>query len=99
MAAANRRPARRPSTGRHSWYSTRNRKGYDRTWVNSSDAFEERLKPLIFLAVVGAGIVALRLTVFRPKLVPVTVQRVETGRGEDFVVNAGPIVSDEKAGA
>ncbi len=31
---------------------------------------------------------ALRLTVFRPKLVPVTVQRVETGRVEDSVVNS-----------
>jgi HlyD family secretion protein len=46
------------------------------------------LKPLVFLAVVVAGAVALRLTVFRPKLVPVTVQRVEKGRVEDSVVNS-----------
>lgn len=45
-------------------------------------------KPLIFLAVVAAGAVALRLTVLRPKLVPVTVQRVESGRVEDSVVNS-----------
>jgi len=32
--------------------------------------------------------VALRLTVLRPKLVPVTVQRVEAGRVEDSVVNS-----------
>ena len=46
------------------------------------------LKPLIFLAVVAAGLVVLRLTVLRSKLVPVTVQRVETGRVEDSVVNS-----------
>ncbi len=46
------------------------------------------VKLLIFLAVVAAGAVALRLTVLRPKLVPVTVQRVETGRVEDSVVNS-----------
>ncbi len=46
------------------------------------------VKPLIFLAVVAAGAAALRLTVLRPKLVPVTVQRVETGRVEDSVVNS-----------
>lgn len=46
------------------------------------------LKPLLFLALVAAGAVALRLTVFRPKLVPVTVQKVETGRVEDSVVNS-----------
>ena len=45
-------------------------------------------KPLIFLAVVAAGVVALRLTALRPKRVPVTVQRVETGRVEDSVVNS-----------
>ena len=46
------------------------------------------LKPALFLAVVAGGAVALRLTVLRPKLVPVTVQRVETGRVEDSVVNS-----------
>jgi HlyD family secretion protein len=46
------------------------------------------LKPLIFLAAVAAGVVGLRLTVLRSKLVPVTVQRVETGRVEDSVVNS-----------
>ena len=46
------------------------------------------LKLLLFLAVVAAGAVGLRLTVLRPKLVPVTVQRVETGRVEDSVVNS-----------
>src|SRR5262249_41288760 len=46
------------------------------------------LNPLIFLAVVAAGAVALCFTVFRPKLVTVTVQRVETGRVEDSVVNS-----------
>ncbi len=46
------------------------------------------VKPLILLVVLAAAAVALRFTVFRPKLVPVTVQRVETGRVEDSVVNS-----------
>lgn len=46
------------------------------------------LKPLIFLAVIAAGVVGLRFGVLRPKPVPVTVQQAETGRVEDTVVNS-----------
>jgi HlyD family secretion protein len=46
------------------------------------------LKPLLILLVLAGGVVLLRLTVFRPKLVPVTVHRVSTGRVEDTVVNS-----------
>jgi HlyD family secretion protein len=46
------------------------------------------LKPLLIVAVLGGVAVTLRLTVLRPKPVPVTVRRVETGRVEDTVVNS-----------
>jgi len=46
------------------------------------------VKPLVILIAVSAGVAVLRLTVLRPKPVPVTVQRVETGRVEDTVVNS-----------
>ena len=46
------------------------------------------LKPLLILLLLAGGAVVLRLTVFRPKLVPVTVHRVGTGRVEDTVVNS-----------
>jgi len=46
------------------------------------------LKPLLIVALLGAGVALLRFTVFRPKPVPVTVHRVETGRVEDTVVNS-----------
>src|SRR5512147_185895 len=46
------------------------------------------LKPLVFMAILAGGGAFLRLTVLRPKLVPVTVHRVEIGRVEDSVVNS-----------
>lgn len=46
------------------------------------------LKPLLILILLAGGVVALRLTVLRPKVVPVTVQRVGMGRVEDSVVNS-----------
>jgi HlyD family secretion protein len=57
------------------------------------------LKPLVILAALAAGVVLLRLTVFRPQPVPVTVQRVEKGRVEDTVVNsrAGTVQSRRRS--
>ena len=46
------------------------------------------MKLLATVATLAAGVVLLRLTVLRPKPVPVTVCRVETGRVEDTVVNS-----------
>lgn len=56
-------------------------------------------KPLLILALCVAGVVLLRLTVFKSKPVPVTVCRVATGRVEDTVVNsrAGTIKSRLRA--
>jgi HlyD family secretion protein len=49
--------------------------------------------------VVGGAAILLRLTVLRPKLVPVTLQRVELGRVEDTVVNsrAGTVQSRRRS--
>jgi HlyD family secretion protein len=57
------------------------------------------LKPLLFVAVIAVVALLLRLTVLRPKLVPVTVQRVEMGRVEDTVVNsrAGTVQSRRRS--
>ena len=57
------------------------------------------LKPLLIVALVAGGVVLLRLTVLRPKLVPVTVHRVEMGRVEDTVVNsrAGTVQSRRRS--
>jgi len=46
------------------------------------------LKPLVILLALAGAVALLRLTILRPQLVPVTVQRVETGRVEDTVVNS-----------
>ena len=58
------------------------------------------MKPLAIVAILGAGVVLLRLTVFQPAPVPVTVYRVDTGRVEDTVVNsrAGTVQSRRRAG-
>ncbi len=57
------------------------------------------IKPLLIVAIVTGAVVALRLTVLRPKLVPVTVFRVEAGRVEDTVVNsrAGTVQSRRRS--
>ncbi|MBM3853809.1 MAG: efflux RND transporter periplasmic adaptor subunit, partial [Verrucomicrobia bacterium] len=56
-------------------------------------------KPLLILALCAAAVVALRLTVFRPARVPVTVHAASLGRVEDTVVNsrAGTIRSRRRA--
>jgi HlyD family secretion protein len=58
------------------------------------------VKPLVIVAILVAGMVLLRLTVFQPAPVPVTVYRVDTGRVEDTVVNsrAGMVQSRRRAG-
>lgn len=58
------------------------------------------LKTLLLIAALGAVVLALRLTVFRPVSVPVTVHRVELGQVEDTVVNsrAGTVQSRSRAG-
>jgi HlyD family secretion protein len=55
---------------------------------------------LLVLVLLGVAGVALRLTVFRPQPVPVTVCLVEKGRVEDTVVNsrAGTVQSRRRAG-
>jgi HlyD family secretion protein len=55
---------------------------------------------LVILALVTGGVLLVRFTLFRPKLVPVTVHRVEAGRVEDTVVNsrAGTVESRRRAG-
>ena len=55
---------------------------------------------MLLIAALGAGIVLLRVTVWRPVSVPVTVYRVEMGRVEDTVVNsrAGTVQSRSRAG-
>jgi len=57
------------------------------------------LKPLVILLALAGGGVLLRLTILRPQPVPVTVQRVETGRVEDTVVNsrAGTVQSRRRS--
>lgn len=57
-------------------------------------------KPLLILGLCSAGAILLRLTVFKPKPVPVTVYKVGIGRVEDTVVNsrAGTIKSRLRAG-
>ncbi len=57
------------------------------------------LKRFLVVAALAAIIVVLRVTVFRPKPVPVTVHQVERGRVEDSVVNsrAGTIKSRLRA--
>lgn len=57
------------------------------------------VKRLLTLAAVVGIIVVLRVTVFRPEPVPVTVYRVERGRVEDTVVNsrAGTVKSRHRA--
>lgn len=56
-------------------------------------------KRLLVLAAVAAVIVVLRLVVFRPSPVPVTVFRVDSGRVEDTVVNsrAGTVESRRRS--
>ncbi|MBD3161287.1 MAG: efflux RND transporter periplasmic adaptor subunit, partial [Candidatus Eisenbacteria bacterium] len=56
-------------------------------------------KRLLVLAAVLVVIVALRLTVFRPSPIPVTVHRVAKGRVEDTVVNsrAGTVESRQRS--
>ncbi len=58
------------------------------------------MKPLVILVLLVAGIILLRLTVFRPAPVPVTVYRVDRGLVEDTVVNsrAGTVQSRRRAG-
>ena len=58
------------------------------------------LKPLLILGLCAVGVAVLRLTVFKPKPVPVTIYRVGKGRVEDTVVNsrAGTIKSRLRAG-
>ncbi|HEY5914743.1 MAG TPA: efflux RND transporter periplasmic adaptor subunit [Verrucomicrobiae bacterium] len=57
------------------------------------------LKTLLIVAAVAGGAVLLRLTILRPKPVPVTVHQVETGRVEDTVVNsrAGTVQSRRRS--
>ena len=57
-------------------------------------------KPLLILGLCLAGVILLRLTVFKSQPVPVTVYRVGIGRVEDTVVNsrAGTIKSRLRAG-
>lgn len=57
------------------------------------------LKPLLVVVAVAAVAALLRLTVLRPKLVPVTVHHVETGLVEDTVVNsrAGTVQSRRRS--
>lgn len=57
------------------------------------------LKPLLIVALVAGVVVLVRLTLLRPKLVPVTVHRVEMGRVEDTVVNsrAGTVQSRRRS--
>lgn len=58
------------------------------------------MKPAILVVLLVGGVALLRLTVFRPAPVPVTVCRVEKGRVEDTVVNsrAGTVQSRQRAG-
>jgi HlyD family secretion protein len=57
------------------------------------------LRPLLIVAAIGAAGFLARLTVLRPKTVPVTVHRVELGRVEDTVVNsrAGTVQSRRRS--
>lgn len=54
---------------------------------------------MLIVALVAGAVVLLRLTVLLPKLVPVTVHRVEMGRVEDTVVNsrAGTVQSRRRS--
>ncbi|HOW66570.1 MAG TPA: efflux RND transporter periplasmic adaptor subunit [Candidatus Paceibacterota bacterium] len=67
--------------------------------IHSDNSRSPWLKILLILVLLGGGGLALRLTVFRPKPVPVTVCRVEKGRVEDTVVNsrAGTVQSRRRA--
>jgi len=58
-----------------------------------------RFRLLAALVLLGAAAVGLRLTVFRPAAVPVTITRVQTGRVEDVVTNnrAGTITARRQA--
>jgi HlyD family secretion protein len=55
---------------------------------------------MAFIVVLVVGVGLLRLTVFKPSPVPVTVYRVDTGQVEDTVVNsrAGTVQSRRRAG-
>ena len=57
------------------------------------------LRPLLVAAAIAGGVLLARLTVLRPKPVPVTVYRVESGRVEDTVVNsrAGTVQSRRRS--
>lgn len=46
------------------------------------------LRPLLFLALIGGAVALLRLTIFKPPLIPVTVHRADSGLVEDTVVNS-----------
>lgn len=56
-------------------------------------------RPLLIVAAIVGGVLLVRLTVLRPKPVPVAVQRVEVGRVEDTVVNsrAGTVQSRRRS--
>jgi len=66
----------------------------------SGDSVKKWFKPLLILGLCIGGVFILRLTVFKPKPVPVTVYKVGSGRVEDTVVNsrAGTIKSRLRAG-
>lgn len=68
--------------------------------IQPGDSRSSWLKMLLVLVLLGVAGVALRLTVFRPQPVPVTVCLVEKGRVEDTVVNsrAGTVQSRRRAG-
>jgi HlyD family secretion protein len=57
------------------------------------------LKPLAILVALAGGAAVLRLTILQPKLVPVAVHHVGTGRVEDTVVNsrAGTVQSRRRS--
>ena len=57
------------------------------------------LKPLVILGSLAAGVFVLRVTVLRPRPVPVAVHRVKAGRVEDTVVNsrAGTVQSRRRS--
>jgi len=58
------------------------------------------LKFILAIVVLAGVVLALRVTVFRPKPVPVTVAKIEAGRVEDTIVNsrAGTVKSRRRAG-
>jgi HlyD family secretion protein len=57
------------------------------------------VRPMLFLAAMAGAVLLIRLTVLRPKPVPVTVYQVDRGRVEDTVVNsrAGTVQSRRRS--